>query len=153
VFFLVVRERLPEPLLYHSPYFEARRERYYDVLQAVRERGDFDSWLSLFLDAVRTQAADAVTRAERLTDLRERYRAGVREVTRGAANQLVDLAFEQPVLTARAVENRLEITRPAALKALRQLAGAGVLVEVPTGPRGQLRWRAEEILSVLTAEA
>ncbi len=103
--------------------------------------------------AVCTQAADAVLRAERLTDLRERYRLLVQASTRGAANQVVDLAFESPVLTARAVEHCYGITRPAALKALRQLAELGVLVEVPAGPRAQLRWRDEEILDVLTAEA
>jgi Fic family protein len=132
-----------------SPYVEARRQQYYDALQGVRQRGDFDQWLALFLDGVRAQALDAVTRAERLTDLRERYRADVRAVTRGAANQLVDVAFEQPVLNARLVERRLTITRPAALTALRQLAALGVLMEVSGGPRGQLRWRANEILSVL----
>ena len=78
--------------------FEARRGDYYDALQGVRERGDFDHWLALFLDGVRVQAADAVTRAERLIDLREQYRPRVRAVTRGAANALVDLAFEQPIL-------------------------------------------------------
>jgi Fic family protein len=152
VFFLVVRDRLPAPLLYLSPYFEARRQEYYDALQGVREEGDFDAWLMLFLDAVCTQAADAVARAEQLTDLRERYRLDVQSATRGAANQVVDLAFEQPVLTARAVEHRLKITRPAALKALRQLADLGILAEVPAGPRGQLRWRADEVLRILTAD-
>lgn len=152
VFFLVVRDRLPEPLLYLSPFLEARREQYYEALQGVRERGDVDTWLTLFLDGVRIQAADAVVRAERLTDLRERYRVEVQASTRGAANQLVDLAFEQPVLTSRAVEQRLHISRPAALAALRQLADLGILTEVPGGPRGQIRWRGQEILGVLTAE-
>ena len=152
VFFLVTRDRLPAPLLYLSPYFEARRELYYDALQGVRERGDFDHWLGMFLDGVHTQAIDAVARAERLSDLRERYRVHVQSATRGAANQLVDLAFEQPVLNARAAEQRLQISRPAALNALRQLADLGVLTEGPGGPRGQLRWRAHEILNVLTAE-
>ena len=152
VFFLVVRDRLPAPLLYLSPYFEARRDQYYATLQGVREQGDLDTWLAMFLDAVRAQAADAVTRAERLTDLRERYRAQVQKATRGAANQLVDLAFEQPVLNGRAVEQRLRITRPAALNALRQLADLGILHEVHGGPRGQLRWRAQEILDTLTSD-
>jgi Fic family protein len=106
----------------------------------------------LFLSGVCEQAADAVVRAERLTDLRERYRTEVQASTRGAANQLVDLAFEQPVLNSRAVERRLHISRPAALKALRQLAALGILGEVQGGPRGQIRWRGHEILSVLTAE-
>jgi Fic family protein len=150
VFFLVVRDRLPEPLLYLSPYFEARRERYYDALQGVRERGDVDTWVELFLEAVSTQAVDAVLRAERLVDLRERYRTSVRTTTRGAATQLAELTLEQPVLTTRVVEERLGITRPAALKALRHLEDVGILVAAPGGPRRQLRWRADEVLSVLS---
>ena len=152
VFFLVVRNRLPEPLLYLSPYFERRRDQYYAALQAVRERGDIDGWLALFLDAVAVQSTDAVVRAERLTDLKERYRLLVRAATRGAANRLVDLAFEHPVLTANIVERRLAITRPAALAALRQLAELGILRAGPPGPRRQLRWRAQAILDVLTEE-
>ncbi|MGH3850715.1 MAG: Fic family protein, partial [Pseudonocardiaceae bacterium] len=153
VFFLVVRQRLPEPLLYLSPYFEQRRDDYYAALQAVRETGGFDRWLALFLDAVALQAADAVARAERLTDLKDRYRAVARAATRGAANRLVDLAFEHPVLTSSIVERRLDITRPSALSALRQLAELGILTPGAAGPRRQLRWRADAILGVLTEEA
>ncbi|MCU0271467.1 MAG: Fic family protein [Acidimicrobiales bacterium] len=152
VFFLVVRDRLPEPLLYLSPYFERHRGEYSDALQAVRERGDVDTWLALFLDGVRVQATDAVARAERLIDLREQYRTTVRGATRGIANQVVELALEQPVLTARTVEARLGVSRPAALKALRQLADLGILAEAAGGPRGQLRWRAPQVLGVLTDE-
>ncbi|MGD9755782.1 MAG: Fic family protein, partial [Acidimicrobiia bacterium] len=101
VFFLVVRDRLPAPLLYLSPYFERRRDDYYQALQAVRERGDFDVWLAMFLDGVHTQSLDAVRRAEQLLDLRERYRELARSHTRGLANQVVDLALQQPVLNAR----------------------------------------------------
>jgi Fic family protein len=152
VFFLVVRDRLPEPLLYLSPYFERRRDRYYEALQAVRETGDIDRWLGLFLDAVAVQAGDAVARAERLTDLKERYRSTVSAATRGAGNQLVDLAFEHPVLTTSIVERRLQISRPSALSALRQLAELGILTPGQVGPRRQYRWRAHAILEVLTEE-
>lgn len=134
VFFLVVRDRLPAPLLYISPYFEERRTAYYDALQGVRERGDIDTWLSMFLDAVTTQAIDAVGRAERLTDLREGYRQRVQDATRGSANQLVD------------------ITRPSALAALRTLADLQILTEATDGPRRQLRWRAHDVLRVLVTD-
>lgn len=152
VFFLVVRDRLPEPLLYLSPYFESHRQEYYDALQSVRERGDLDQWLKLFLDGVRIQANDAVERAERLIDLREKYRQTVQAATRGIANQIAEIALEQPVLTALSVERRLKASRPATLKALRQLADLGILVETSGGPRGQLRWRAHEVLAILTDE-
>jgi Fic family protein len=153
VLFLVMRDRLPEPLLYLSPYIETRRQAYYDALQGVRERGDIDQWLAFFLEGVRVQAIDAVVRAERLIDLRERYRVTVRAATSGIANQVVELALEQPVLNSRVVEDRLGVSRPAALKALRQLEALDVLVAAAAGPRGQLRWRAEQILAVLSDES
>jgi Fic family protein len=152
VFFLVVRDRLPSPLLYLSPFFEARRQAYYDALQRVRQRGELDSWLRLFLDGVKTQANDALARAERLSDLRERYRASVQATTRGGANRLVDLVFEQPVVNSRTVERRLGLSRPAALNALRQLETLGILSSAAEGPRGQLRWRAQEVLQLLVAD-
>ena len=52
----------------------------------------------------------------------------MRTTTRGAANQLAELTIEQPVLTTRFVEERVGITRPAALKALRHLEDVGILV-------------------------
>lgn len=152
VFFLVVRDRLPAPLLYLSPYFERRRDDYYQALQAVRERGDFGVWLAMFLDGVHTQSLDAVRRAEQLLDLRERYRELARSHTRGLANQVVDLALQQPVLNARFVAQRLSVSRPAALKALRQLGEIGVLSEGAGGARRQLRWRAHEVLTILTED-
>ncbi len=152
VFFLIIRDRLPAPLLYLSPYFEARRDTYYAALQAVRERGDIEIWLALFLDAVATQATDAVRRANKLVDLREQYRAVVGAQTRGLANQVVDLAFQNPVLSAATVENRLGGSRPAVISALRVMEASGFLTAAPNGPRGQLRWRAEGILQVLLDE-
>lgn len=150
VLFLIVRERLSTPLLYLSSFLESRRDQYYAALQGVREGGDFDNWLSLFLDAVTNQAIDAVLRAERLMDLREQYRQRVRAATRGAANQLVDYAFEQPVLTSKVAESRLHVSRPVALRALRDLEAAGVVVAMSVGPRGQQRWLARDVLTVLS---
>lgn len=72
--FLLQQERLPDPLLYVSPYFEQRRSEYYERLQAVRERDEIQEWLCFFLRAVAVQAGDAADRAERLVDIRERYR-------------------------------------------------------------------------------
>ena len=40
----------------------------------MRERGEIREWLDFFLTGVAVQAADAVDRAEMLSDLRERYR-------------------------------------------------------------------------------
>lgn len=148
VFQLIERGRLSQPLLYLSAFLERDRERYYEALQTVRESGDVIPWITLFLDAVRSQAADAVERARAIVALRERYRALA--VARSAnAVSLVDLICETPIVSARTVEGRLGVSRPTALKLLRQLADDGVLTAGNPGPRGQHRYVAPELLSIL----
>lgn len=152
VFFLVAQGRLPSPILYLSPYFEAQRDEYYERLQQIRERGDALGWLQFFLRGVERQSNDALVRAERLLDLRERYRKRVQAVTRSQAVQVVDLAFTSPVLTTRVVEETIGGTRPSSLKLLGQLADLGILDETSAGPRRQRRWIAREIMEVITGE-
>jgi GTP-sensing pleiotropic transcriptional regulator CodY len=49
----------------------------------------------------------------------------VQAATRGIANDIAELALEQPVLTAAVVEVRLGVSRQGAIKALRQLEDGG----------------------------
>jgi Fic family protein len=152
VFLLVQHRRLPAPLLYLSAYLERGRERYYEALQTVRERGEALPWIELFLTAVRSQAADAVVRAQRIVELRERYRASAAAITSSSAMTLVDLVCETPLVSSRAVEARLGVTRPTALRLLRQLEEVGVLEEGRSGPRGQRRYLARELMAAVTEE-
>jgi Fic family protein len=152
VFLLVEHGRLPAPLLYLSAYLERDRARYYEALQAVRQRGDPVPWIELFLAAVHTQAADAVVRAQRIVELRERYRAAASAITSSKAMILVDLVCETPIVSSRTVEASLGVTRPTALKLLRQLEDVGVLKEGNRGARGQRRYLAGELMAAVTDE-
>lgn len=152
VFSLVERGRLSAPLLYLSSYLERDRERYYEALQTVRQKGDPLPWFELFLEAVKTQAEDAVSRAQRIVALRERYRAAASAIPSSNGMALVDLVCEQPIVSSRAVETRLGVTRPTALKLLRQLERVDVLSEADSGPRGQRRYVATELMAAVTEE-
>lgn len=152
VFLLVERGRLPAPLLYLSAYLERDRARYYEALQTVRQRGDSLPWIELFLTAVHTQSADAVARAQRLVELRERYRVAASAISSSKAMMLVDLVCEAPIISSRAVEARLGVTRPTALKLLRQLQEVGVLHEGTVGQRGQRRYLASELMAAVADE-
>ncbi len=149
VFHLVLRERLLQPLLYLSSYFERRRDDYYTGLQGVRERGDMNAWLRFYLEGVETQANDAVRRAERLIDLREKYRARVMESTRGQAVILVDSLIANPIVNAHRVEARLGVKRPTSLRMLGLLEKLEILTEIRPGPRRLRRFVANEVLEVL----
>ncbi len=150
VFCLVERGRLSAPLLYVSAYLERDRERYYEALQTLREAGEPIPWIELFLAAVETQAADAVARARRIVELRERYRGAAASIVSSKGMALVDLVCETPIVSSRGVESRLGVTRPTALKLLRQLEAVGVLTEADSGPRGQRRYVARELVAAVS---
>lgn len=152
VFLLVEHGRLPAPLLYLSAHLERDRERYYEALQAVRERGEVLPWIGLFLAAVHSQAGDAVARARRIVELRERYREAASAIASSKAMALVDLVCETPIVSSRAVETSLGVTRPTALKLLRQLEGVGVLQEGSVGPHGRRRYLAPELMAAVAEE-
>jgi cell filamentation protein, protein adenylyltransferase len=151
-FLLVERSLLPQPLLYLSAYFERRRSDYYDRLQAVRERGELAEWLDFFLAGVSEQATDAVTRAEALADLRERYRSMLAG-DRSRAIEVVDLVFQNPVLITNRVAVQLDVTVQSALNHIRRLESEGVVQEVVGVPGRSKRWVAAEVLRVLDPHA
>jgi Fic family protein len=140
---------LPQPLLYLSAYFSERRERYYALLLDVSRKGHWEEWLVFFLEGVVSQAQDAVARAGRLWELRERYREAF-QATRAAAGllQVVDLLFERPLLNTRQVETALGVTYPTAQRYIARLEGAGVLREV-TGKKRNRVYRADAVLAAI----
>jgi len=149
VFYLVQRDLLPQPLLYLSAYFEAHRGDYYDRLQLAREKGELQEWLQFFLTAVAVQATDAIERAERLADIRERYRRTLAS-TRSRAPEVVELLMANPFITVRNVQEDLGVTQPGALNLLRGLERRGWLREMGTiGRGGRTVWVAPEVLSVI----
>lgn len=148
--FLAAEKRLPVPLLYLSPYFEERRREYYDRLQMVRERGELQEWCQFFLTAVEVQAKDGVARADRLLTMRERYRAELFG-SRNRAIEVVDMIFENPVLTSSAVRDQLDVTTQGALNLIRGLEAKGWVEQVGQSGRGGAKlWMASEIFDAMT---
>ena len=151
-FLLVEQQLLPQPLLYLSAYFERRRSDYYDRLQAVRERGELREWLGFFLAGVTEQATDAVTRAERLVDLHEVYRQRLAR-DRSRAVDVIDLVFQNPVITTSRVAAALGTSLQGALNHVRRLEAEEILTEVTGIPGRSKRWVSIEVLNVLEPDA
>jgi len=140
---------LPQPLLYLSAFFEAHRQDYYNHLLWVSQSGHWEEWLSFFLLGVKIQAQDAVQRIRRLQDLREAYRSRI-QAERAAARLLhvVDLLFEQPILSILQVSAALNVHYPAAKRYVEQLEAEGILREITGRARNRL-YRADEIMQAI----
>jgi Fic family protein len=147
--FLCQRGVLTKPLLYLSAFFERHRQEYYDLLLKVSQEGAWREWIEFFLRAVVEQSGDAVSRARRLLDIHHTYTQVSREKKlTPTAGQLIELIFMRPLLNARAAQEYLNVTFPAAQKALNALVEAEILAEITGGRRNRV-YAAKEILEVL----
>ena len=137
------------PFLYLSAFFETHRLDYNDRLLAVSQRGEWEKWLLFFFKGVSSQSLDAITRIERLGQLRTAYRERLRS-ERAATRllQTLDVLFERPILNIRQLEAALNGPYRTAQRYIERLEEIGILSEVTGQARNRL-YRADEIFQVL----
>jgi Fic family protein len=144
--FLIERNRLSQPLLYLSAYIERNRNENYELLQGVRTRGDWRSWIVYFLRGVAEISNEAVERSGRLMDLREKLRNKI--VGKRNALRLLEKLFENPYVTVAGAAKLLAVTNPTARQAVKHLQAAAVLSETTGREWGRL-YLARPILKIL----
>lgn len=139
VLLLVEWGLLPAPMLDLSAYLEPRRDEYYARLLAVSTDGDWLGWLAFFLEVIEHQARDAVTRAGRLQELRDDYRARVATArSSGLLGILVDALFDTPALTIPQARALLQVTHRAAAQNVAKLVEAGIVHEIGDRSRNKV---------------
>jgi cell filamentation protein, protein adenylyltransferase len=131
---------LKQPMLYLSLYFKARRQGYYDLLQAVRDHGAWEAWIEFFLTGVVETANESVETARQLLTLFEDDRARIRTLGRSAASmlQVHDLLQRQPIISVVPASHALKLTHPTVMKAIANLQKLDIVKEVTGKRRGRL---------------
>jgi Fic family protein len=131
---------LKEPMLYLSLYFKARRQQYYDLLQSVRDRGDWQNWIRFFLTGLLETADEAVGTAREILGLFEEDRTQIRSLGRTAGSMLRvhDLLQRRPIIGVAAASRELKLTHPTVMKALTNLQRHKIVREITGRRRGRL---------------
>lgn len=131
---------LRDPILYLSLYFKQHRADYYRLLDGVRKDGDWEAWLSFFLDGVRETAAGAVSTAQRLEALFEKDRRRIQGQGRaaGSALRVHRAVMERPIISLHEASLRAGISFPAASTGMKLLSALGVVKELTGRKRDRL---------------
>lgn len=131
---------LAEPLLYLSLYLKQNRARYYDLLQSVRQEGDWEAWLDFFAEGVTTTAEGAVETARSLAKLFEKDRHRIEAVGRGAGSALrVHHELQKrPLSTIGRLCAATHLTVPTVTKSIAALERLGVVREVTKKKRNRV---------------
>ena len=129
---------LRQPLLYLSLYFKQRRSEYYDLLNRVRRTGDWEEWLTFFLEGVRVTAEGAVATSQRLTEVFASDRAAIqlRAGRRaGSALRVHDALRARPIVSLPQVRSQTGLSYPTASSAMQLLVDQGIARELTGRPR------------------
>lgn len=143
---------LGRPVLYLSHYFKRHRDEYYARLQAIRDRGEWESWLAFFLRGVAEVSDEATETTRRILTLRERHRANITgNLGRVAGNghRVLESLFDHPIVTVAGVREITGTTFAAANQLVGRLVDLGILREV-TGHSRYRRFRYEEYVRLFT---
>jgi Fic family protein len=131
---------LPEPLMYLSSYLKQHQTEYYRLLSAIRTEGDWESWVSFFLEGV----TEAATSAEKgIIEVASRVSADRRlllaaQSASPASLRLFELLPMMPRFTIDRIKLELKTTFPTANAAAKILEELGIVTEIT----GQARNRS-----------
>ena len=151
-FLLTERGVLHKPVLYLSHYFKRIVSSTTRHLQAVRDRGDWESWMAFFLRGVISVARQSTETARRILALREDHRAAITEhLGRAAGNghKVLESLFDRPIVSVTDVQSRIGTTWPAANGLVSRLAKLGILSEM-TGFARNRRFSYEPYVRLFT---
>ena len=151
-FMLLERKLLSQPLLYLSDFFEQHRDKYYELLLNVSQKGDWKAWFTFFLNGVRQQSEDALLTVQELLDLQNRYRAiatGPRVPK--VVNRLIEYLFASPIISISVLSKAWKITYSTVQRGVDYLIEKDILREITGGQRNRL-FVAREILNIIMTE-
>ena len=139
-FLLCAEGTLKDPILYLSLYFKTHRQRYYDLLQSIRETGDWETWLEFFLDGITETSQQAISAARDILGLFETDRHKIEALGRPAASALRVHQFLQhkPIMGIPEMAQKSELSIPTIAKSIRHLVELEIAQEITGKQRGRL---------------
>lgn len=143
---------LPEPLMYLSGYLKHHQAEYYRRLSAIRTEGDWETWVSFFLEGVEEAAAKAERDIVALASLvaADRRRLLQHAKAGPASYRLFELLPTLPRFTVERVRQSLNTTFPTASAAVKLLEELGIVTEA-TGQKKNRTFSYQAYIDLLSS--
>jgi Fic family protein len=131
-FFLIVMGDMKKPWLYLSLFFKNNRGEYYDRLNAVRQKGDWEGWLDFFLHGVAETADQVVMTSQKISQLFASDRIKIAALKRAAisATEAYEILRKRAMISAIEAAKILDLSVPTARNALQNLQKLGIVKDI-----------------------
>jgi Fic family protein len=127
ILYLILTGLQKLPILYLSNHIIQHKSDYYRLLQGVREKGDWESWISYMIRGVENTAKETIQLIEALKVLRAEMKNQLRDHYKFYSQELLNNLFAHPYTKIEFLVRDLGVSRITAANYLNQLASDGVL--------------------------
>src|ERR1051326_1411044 len=122
ILYLVIQDLLDLPILYLSGYMIENKAEYYRLLQRVRDKVDWESWIIFVLRGVEQTANETILLVEQIRSMMTKYKQGLRkDLPKLYSQDLLNNLFRHPYTKIEFVEDELSVSRKTASLYLKQL--------------------------------
>ncbi|MCF6807571.1 Fic family protein [Thiotrichales bacterium 19S9-12] len=150
-FLLCAEGLLSKPLLYLSLYFKTYRQEYYDYLQVVREKGDWEAWIIFFLEGVIETANQATKTAKKIIGLFDEDHKKIKTLGRASTSAfMVHHYFGKHSITdIGKIAKNCNLTIPTVTKAINALENLNIIKEI-TGKERLKVYSYDKYINILS---
>ncbi len=150
-FYLCWKKVMQKPLLYLSYYFKLNRQEYYDRLNLVREKGDYEQWVVFFLKGVIWTSESALETIKNVLAIADKHKKLLIRQKRSSplAIGLLDYLFTKPYLSIQEVAEHFKTSYQTAQSLVVQFEDIKILKEI-TGKKRDRRFSYWEYLDCLS---
>ncbi|WVN42003.1 Fic family protein [beta proteobacterium MWH-UniP1] len=142
---------LAEPLMYLSGYLKQHQAEYYRRLSNIRTEGDWESWVTFFLEGVCVAAADAEHSIIEVASLVAADRKRLLQSPKAgpASYRLFEMLPMMPRFTIERVRQQLDTSFPTATAAVKVLEDLGMVTEM-TGQKKNRSYSYQAYVELLS---
>jgi Fic family protein len=142
---------LAEPLMYLSGYLKQYQAEYYRRLSNIRTEGDWESWVTFFLEGVCVAAADAEHSIIEVASLVAADRKRLLQSPKAgpASYRLFEMLPMMPRFTIERVRQQLDTSFPTATAAVKVLEDLGIVTEM-TGQKKNRSYSYQAYVELLS---
>jgi Fic family protein len=127
ILYLILTGLQKLPILYLSNHIIQHKSDYYRLLQGVREKGDWESWISYMIRGVENTAKETIQLIEALKILMAEMKTLLQNNYKFYSQELLNNLFAHPYTKIEFLVRDLGVSRLTAANYLNQLASDGVL--------------------------
>jgi Fic family protein len=119
---------LSQPMFYISAYLERNRDVYYERLLAISREGDWNGWISFFLEALVLQSEENSKKARAILELYNGMKTRIAKITRSQYSiQTIDVLFSSPIINSSDFSIKSGIPDRTAQRIIQRLEQDGIL--------------------------